>query len=187
MDEAGRGPLVGPVTAAAVVFKATYRGQNLRDSKKLSAKKRLALSKEIEENSLCYSIVSVGPRRIEKLNILGATKLAMRLCAERICKTLGFREGDPNLHFLVDGNFSFGGKYSQEAIIKGDEKIAEISAASIMAKVKRDELMKKLDSLHLGYGFAKHKGYPTREHLNAIETLGPCGAHRRSFRGVRRL
>ncbi len=182
LDEVGRGPLAGPVTAGCVVFRPGYQNDELTDSKKLSAEDRERLAEEIVENSLAFATVSVGPRRIEQLNILGATKAAMCICVRRVYAQLRNQFGlEPELYLLIDGNFSLETPFAGEAIIKGDEKIKLISAASIIAKVARDSLMSRLDSHYPGYGFAQHKGYATAQHRKAVEELGPSCIHRRTF------
>lgn len=187
IDEAGRGPLAGPVTAACVVFPEGYTHPRITDSKKLSAKVRDTLFGEIVHDALAYAVVSVGPRRIEKLNILQATHLAMRLCADRVHEDLRRRvpSGKPvRLHLQIDGNSPIETKFSQETIVKGDSKVLSIGAASILAKVSRDRLMELLDAKYPDYGFRVHKGYPTAAHLAAVARFGPCVAHRRTFAGV---
>ncbi|MBL7661966.1 ribonuclease HII [bacterium] len=181
IDEAGRGPLAGPVTAAAVVLPKAYLNHELRDSKKITPKKRELLYSEIVNSALAYTIVSIGARRIDKLNILQATKLAMLLCAQKLSQHLR----DVNLYFLVDGNHFFlpeqATSYLGEPIIKGDDQIAAISAASILAKVTRDRLMSKFAERYPAYEFEKHKGYGTALHCQRIEEFGPCTIHRQSF------
>jgi len=196
VDEAGRGPLAGPVTAACVVFTPQYHNEKITDSKKLSEKQREILYDEIIKNALAYSIVSVDQNRIDQLNILGATKLAMFYAVKRVHNRLlniftdTAAELNPHIKILIDGNrlitplhnSDFGAKLYQEAIVKGDAKIPQISAASILAKVTRDRLMLKIAELYPGYGFEIHKGYPTKAHYEKIKQLGPCAVHRRSFR-----
>lgn len=181
IDEAGRGPLAGPVTAAAVVLPSGYSHNEINDSKQLSEKKREALYDEIRTVAVAYSVVSVGPRRIEALNIREATKLAMRLCARRIITQLG----GASVYFLVDGNMAIGSDFENEPIIKGDEKVLAIAAASILAKVTRDSLMQSLHQIFPSYGFGIHKGYPTKLHRDKIRELGPTRFHRRTFAGVK--
>ena len=199
VDEAGRGPLAGPVTAACVVFAPQYHNEKITDSKKLSEKRREILYDEIIENSLAYSIVSVGPNRIDKLNILGATKLAMFYAVQRVynqlCRIFSTSahttaELNSSIQILIDGNqpieplykSDFGATLYQEAIVKGDAKIAQISAASILAKVTRDRLMLKIAKLYPEYNFEIHKGYPTKAHYEKIKEFGVCSVHRKSFR-----
>jgi len=174
VDEAGRGPLAGPVVAAAVVFKEGFSHPLIRDSKTLSEQQREKLFDYIREAASSWSIIAVGPRRIEQLNILQATKLAMRLAVERISADL----------VLVDGNQPIVCRLPQQTVIGGDRLHVQISAASILAKVWRDRLMKQLAVRYPGYGFEKHAGYPTPAHKKAILTLGPSRIHRRTFAGV---
>jgi len=181
VDEAGRGPLAGPVTAAAVILEPGYLNPKITDSKKLSEKKRDLLYDEIIKESLAYSIVSVGARRIDQLNILRASLHAMDLAAERISKIVDTN----NICFLIDGNFAIGNKFQSEPIIKGDGKIQSIAAASILAKVTRDRLMDVLEARYPGYEFSKHKGYPTKLHKEKICSLRPSPVHRNTFRGVK--
>ena len=179
IDEAGRGPLAGPVTAAAVVLNADYKNPRIRDSKKLNHSQREKLFEEIILNSLCYSIINIDHQEIDKHNIRQATLIAMRKAAQEIINTF------PKASFLIDGNMTLGESFCSEAIVKGDDKLTCISAASILAKVSRDRQMGSLDQLFPNYGFAKHKGYPTKDHREAIRKLGPCSIHRRTFAGVK--
>jgi ribonuclease HII len=174
VDEAGRGPLAGPVVAAAVVFDESFSDARIRDSKALSTQQREKLFDYIKETALSWSIIAVGPRRIDKLNILQATKLAMKLAVERVQADL----------VLVDGNQPIICSLPQKTVIGGDRLHVQISAASILAKVWRDRLMDDLAARYPGYGFEKHAGYPTPAHKAAIQTLGPCRIHRRTFAGV---
>jgi ribonuclease HII len=176
VDEAGRGPLVGNVVAAAVILDPGNPIVGLADSKKLSEKKRNALFNEITCKALAYSIASASPAEIDTLNILHASLLAMKRAVEALAI-------QPD-HVMVDGNRLPVWHYSAEAIIKGDDKEACISAASILAKVTRDREMFILDSLHPAYGFAQHKGYPTRVHFEKLKLHGPLPEHRRSFAPV---
>ena len=175
IDEVGRGPLAGPVVAAAVVFNQGYFNPEIKDSKKLSAKKREYLVEVIKAKAVSWAIVAVGPRRIEQINILQATKLAMSLAAARVKADL----------FLVDGIVRIDSCVTQQTVIGGDNTHVEISAASIIAKVWRDKLMVKLAGKYPGYGFEKHVGYGTKAHCAAIAALGPCRIHRLSFGGVK--
>ncbi len=187
IDEAGRGPLAGPVTAACVVLPPDIGGVVLDDSKRLTPARREAAFDQIRQLALAYSIVSVGHRRIEKINIREATRLAMRLAAARVWSVLCAEDSCfpfTGLHCLVDGDMPLGEGFSSEAIVKGDQKVPAISAASILAKVTRDRLMLVLDSRYPGYGFAKHKGYGTKEHYKQLSILGPSPVHRLTFRGV---
>lgn len=184
IDEAGRGPLAGPVTAACVCFRKGYRNKHICDSKQIVAEKREELFPVIQQQAIAWAIVSVGPRRIEKLNILQASKLAMRLAAEKVWRGLRFRDDNANVHFLVDGNARLETNLSHETIIKGDETKVAISAASILAKVTRDRLMASLDERYPGYGLVDHKGYATEFHRQKIRELGPSRIHRTTFAGV---
>lgn len=175
VDEAGRGPLAGPVVAAAVILPKDYSDPAITDSKKLSAKKREYLYEQIIRDAEAYAIVAVGARRIDQHNILRASLLAMKFAAQRV---------RPDFVY-VDGNFKMPWDIPQEAVIGGDAKIIQISAASILAKVYRDRLMKMLALKYPGYGLERHAGYPTKLHLDAIKTLGPSRIHRREFRGVK--
>ena len=177
-DEAGRGPLAGPVVGAVVILPKRFRDERIQDSKKLSAAKREYLSEYIKEVAIAYAIVAVGHTRIERINIREASRLAMGLALERVR-----RKVEPTL-LLVDGNMELFTNLPQRAVIKGDSLHIQISAASIIAKVWRDALMKKLDSKYPGYGLAGHAGYPTAAHRDFIATKGPSRIHRKTFRGV---
>jgi ribonuclease HII len=177
VDEAGRGPLAGPVVAAAVILDDLRPIKGLADSKKLTALRRDKLFDEIRANALCCSIAEATVQEIDQLNILQATLLAMRRAVE------GLRLKPHKV--LVDGNRLPVLKIPCEAIVKGDAKIKAISAASILAKVHRDRLCLQLHDAHPAYGFDVHKGYPTPTHLAALQTHGACEAHRRSFAPVR--
>lgn len=174
VDEAGRGPLAGPVVAAAVVFPSGYANPAIKDSKQLSPKERERLTRLIKHEAVAWSIKAVGARRIEAFNIRSATRLAMSLAVR----------GLPADLVLVDGDMPIDTCLPQETIIDGDALRVEISAASILAKTYRDHLMRLLDAKYPGYGLAKHAGYPTQAHRQAIERLGPSRVHRRTFKGV---
>ncbi len=174
MDEVGRGPLAGPVVAAVCVFEQGYKNPEIKDSKQLSRKKRESLIERIKCDALEWAIVAVGPRRIEILNIREASRLAMSLALKRVVADL----------VLVDGNVPIVTDLPQQTIVGGDRLQVEISAASILAKVWRDNLMLKLDLRYPGYGLGAHAGYPTVTHRDAIALLGPSKIHRRTFRGV---
>ena len=173
VDEAGRGPLAGPVCAAAVILPRGLVIPGLNDSKKLSEKRREALYGEITQKALHWAVAFASVEEIEALNILGATYLAMN----RAIAGLGV---EPEL-VLIDGNRAKGVEHNCKCVVGGDGKCADIAAASIIAKVTRDRLMCELDEKYPGYGFAKHKGYGTAAHYAAIRELGPCEAHRPSF------
>jgi ribonuclease HII len=177
IDEAGRGPLAGRVYAAAVILDPDKPIKGLSDSKKLTEKKRDALFDEIINKSLSHSISYASHEEIDKINILQASFLAMH-------RTIDTIEHKFDL-VLIDGrDFPFE-QYKGEAIIKGDSKIPEIMAASILAKVSRDRHMMEMDKLYPEYQFAKHKGYPTKLHRDLLTKHGPCPIHRKSFRGVK--
>jgi ribonuclease HII len=177
VDEVGRGPLAGPVVAAAVILDDLHPVKGLRDSKTLGPTTRERLAAEIRAKALCVSVAAASVDEIDRLNILQATLLAMRRAVEGLRLT-------PQ-QVLVDGNRLPSLKMPAEAIVKGDTKVAAIAAASIVAKVHRDALLCELHAVHPAYGFADHKGYPTPEHLAALRAHGPCPAHRRSFAPVR--
>jgi ribonuclease HII len=177
VDEAGRGPLAGPVVAAAVILDELRPIRGLADSKLLSPRRREKLFDEIRAKALCVSVAEASVEEIDRLNILQATLLAMRRAVE------GLRLVPQSV--LVDGNRLPVLKVPTEAIVKGDATVPAISAASIIAKVQRDRLCAELHALWPGYGFDGHKGYPTPEHLDALRRLGACPAHRRSYAPVR--
>ncbi len=176
IDEAGRGPLAGPVVAAACILDKDVRILGLDDSKKLSEKKREALYDEIVSKALAYSVVRVEASRIDEINILNATKEAMRTCVRELTDK-GF---DPQI-LLIDAVKLEGTGKTVVPIIKGDAKSNSIAAASILAKVTRDRIMKEYDEVYPGYGFSKHKGYGTAEHYAAIREKGMTDIHRRTF------
>ena len=173
VDEAGRGPLAGPVCAAAVILPRGLVIEGLNDSKKLTEKRRESLYGEITSSAEAYGIAFASVEEIEELNILGATYLAMN----RAIAALG-REIDLA---LIDGNRNAGIEYPSRAVVKGDSLCASIAAASVLAKVTRDRYMTELDERYPGYGFAKHKGYGTKAHYAAIRELGASPVHRPSF------
>jgi ribonuclease HII len=179
VDEAGRGPLAGPVVAAAVVLAPSRPIAGLRDSKQLSPAQREGLAARIRAGALAFGIGRAEAEEIDRLNILRATLLAMR----RAVESLPVRP----IRALVDGNRCPELPCACEAIVRGDASVPAISAASILAKVARDAEMAALDAAWPGYGFALHKGYPTRLHLEALARLGPSPVHRHSFGPVRRL
>ena len=179
VDEAGMSPLAGPVSAAAVILKPGTRITGIDDSKKLDANSREALAKEIKEKAASWSVAFVEVEEIDTINIYWAGILAMRRAVEGL--------GVVPQHLLIDAKRLKEIAIPQQAIIKGDAKSASIAAASILAKVSRDALMRTLDTRHPGYGFADHKGYPVRAHYTALAQLGACPAHRRSFGPVREV
>ena len=172
IDEAGRGPLAGPVAASCVILNESHIPEGINDSKKLSPKKREKLFEEIMASAI-VSCALVDEKTIDRINILEATKLAMRRAAAEMPEKPDF--------IFIDGNFIIGACEREQAVIGGDAKSASIAAASIIAKVTRDRLMLRLDEEYPMYGFAKHKGYGTREHLENLLKYGPCPYHRRSF------
>ncbi|MDT7835448.1 ribonuclease HII [Aquabacterium sp. OR-4] len=177
VDEAGRGPLAGPVVAAAVILDELHPIAGLADSKALTARRREKLFDEIRAKALACCIAEASVEEIDRLNILHATMLAMKRAVE------GLRL--PPHKVLVDGNRLPVLKMPGEAIVKGDAKVPAISAASILAKVHRDRLCEALHAQHPQYGFATHKGYPTADHLAALRQHGACPQHRRSYAPVR--
>ncbi len=179
-DEAGRGPLAGNVVAAAVILDPQRPLAGLDDSKKLSVKKREYLAQEIKRYALAWSVVSISPAQIDEMNILRASLYAMQ---QAVCR-LSVRPD----HVFVDGNHLPDNlPCDSSAIIKGDARVAEISAASILAKVERDAQMLVLHQRYPQYGFDAHKGYPTKTHREKLLEFGPCPEHRRSFAPVRQL
>ncbi|MDN3716215.1 ribonuclease HII [Vibrio breoganii] len=178
VDEVGRGPLVGDVVTAAVILDPDNPIEGVTDSKALSEKKRQALFPEIKEKALAWSVGRCSPEEIDHLNILHATMLAMTRAIEGLSVQPDFA--------LIDGNRVPDLAMPGLAVVKGDLRVAEISAASIIAKVVRDEEMIELDKKHPEFGFAKHKGYPTKAHFEAIEQHGVIAEHRKSFKPVKR-
>ncbi|SIQ88582.1 RNase HII [Aeromonas sp. RU39B] len=178
VDEVGRGPLVGDVVTAAVILDPARPIVGLNDSKKLSEKKRLALFDEIRDKALAFAIGRASPREIDELNILHATMLAMQRAVAGLAIT-------PEQVF-IDGNRCPALPMQARAVVKGDSLVPAISAASILAKVTRDAEMSELDLRHPEYGFARHKGYPTAEHLAVLAERGPLPEYRQSFKPVRR-
>jgi len=179
VDEAGAGPLCGDVVAAAVILDPNNPIEALNDSKKLSEKKREALFPEIKEKAISYCIARATVEEIDTINILHARMLAMTRAVRGL-------KVQPE-YALIDGNRLPELDMPGTAIIKGDALVAAISAASILAKVQRDHEMKALDEQYPGYGLAKHKGYPTKAHIEALEKLGPCDIYRKTFGPVKRL
>ena len=176
VDEAGRGPLAGPVVAAAVILPDDCLLDGLDDSKKLSRTKRESIFEEIKNISICYAIGIVEPQEIDKINILRAALLAMEISVKKLTTKPDY--------LLIDGNQRTSLMLIQETIVKGDSKSCSIAAASILAKVTRDTIMEEYHSIYPEYNFRSHKGYPTKEHYAAIREHGPCPIHRRTFRGV---
>lgn len=178
VDEAGRGPLAGPVVVSAVILPEAYDLEFLDDSKRLSAVKRERLAPLIEAQALAYSVVFVEAEEVDRINILQATMNGMRRAVEKL-------EPAPGL-VLVDGNRAPELSCEVQTIIGGDGLIASISAASVLAKVHRDRQMQSLHEQYPDYGFDRHKGYPTAYHLDRLRVLGPCPVHRTSFAPVRK-
>jgi ribonuclease HII len=177
VDEVGRGPLAGDVVTAAVILDPQKIIIGLNDSKKLSEKRRNSLFEEIKENALCYSIARCSVEEIDEINILQASLLAMKRAVENLSI-------QPE-HVLVDGNKIPDWRYNAEAVVKGDARVECIAAASILAKVTRDREMVAWDKIYPGFGFAKHKGYPTQLHRDALKKLGITPIHRRSYAPVK--
>jgi ribonuclease HII len=178
VDEVGRGPLAGPVVAAAVILDPDRPIQGLKDSKKLTSARREALDAAIRDGAVAWALGVCSPVEIDRLNILRASLLAMRRAVEALAVCPEFA--------LVDGNRCPELAVPAHPVVRGDSLVPAISAASIIAKVYRDRLMQELDASHPGYGLADHKGYPTPVHLDALERLGPSACHRASFAPVRR-
>ena len=173
IDEAGRGPLAGPVCAAAVILPPDWEPAGLDDSKKLSASKREALYKEITEKAVSWAVAFASEKEIDEVNILQATFLAMRRALSGLDRAPDFA--------LVDGNRDPGLGIPTRCEVKGDGRFACIAAASVLAKVSRDRFMDEMDEAYPQYGFLRHKGYPTKAHYLALAQYGPCPIHRRSF------
>ncbi len=178
VDEVGRGPLVGDVVTAAVILDPDNPIEGLNDSKKLSEKKRLALLPEIKEKALAWAVGRCSPQEIDELNILQATMVAMQ-------RAIAGLNVQPEF-VLIDGNRCPELPMDAQAVVKGDLRVAEISAASIIAKVVRDNEMEELDKQYPQFGFARHKGYPTKAHFEAIDQHGVIDEHRKSFKPVKK-
>ncbi len=194
VDEAGRGPLAGPVVSAAVILPHDFSCVGIDDSKKLSEKKRNALFPKIKEQAIAVATGISSHEEIDQINILQASLLSMKRAVENLCIPPDLP--DPNLldpdllspdYLLIDGKFTIDTNIDQEAIIKGDSRSISIAAASIIAKVTRDAIMKDLHELYPQYNFIRHKGYPTKAHKEAVLKHGPCPVHRRTFRGVKEV
>jgi len=176
VDEAGRGPLAGPVVAAAVILPAGFRSDLIRDSKKLSAAARNRARTLIAAEAVSFAFALSTHDEIDDINILQASLLAMRRAVELLSPAPDF--------LYVDGNRPIPCSVAQETLVAGDSRCLSVMAASIVAKVARDGMMEEYDRAYPGYSFSAHKGYPTKEHLEAIRRLGPCPIHRKTFRGV---
>jgi len=177
VDEAGRGPLAGPVVAAAVIVPAELSLPGLKDSKRLTPEARDVLDVEIRERALALAVTEVGVREIERLGILAASLKAMAQAVKALAVL-------PEM-VLVDGHLPLPLAYPQQPVVKGDDRCPAIAAASILAKVHRDRCMQAHHRRYPQYNFARHKGYATPEHLEALRSWGPCAIHRRTFKGVR--
>ena len=182
VDEAGRGPLAGPVVAAAVILPPDYRNPLISDSKSLSPARRERAFSVISDEAVACAVAVASPEEIDEINILQASLLAMRRAVEALPFPPDFLFVDGN-HRIPCGRRILCGLL-QEPLIGGDGRCLSVAAASILAKVTRDRIMAELDLEYPGYGFAGHKGYPTPKHFEAIRRLGPCPVHRRTFRGV---
>jgi ribonuclease HII len=178
VDEVGRGPLVGSVVAAAVILDPKAPIDGLTDSKKLTARRRESLDVLIRERALAFAVAEASAEEVDSLNIYHATHLAMRRAVDALAPQAEY--------LLVDGNRLPGHALPGQAVVKGDARHPAIAAASILAKVARDAQMAELDLRYPEYGFARHKGYPTKEHLAALEAHGPLAEHRKSFAPVQR-
>lgn len=180
LDEAGRGPIAGPVTAAAVIFPADYQNDKINDSKQLSAKRRDELAKVIKRDALAFAIVFINPKTIDKINILEAARLAMETALHNLNHKYDL--------VITDAMELFHEKCRVIPLIKGDAKVLAIAAASILAKTARDEYMDKLDEKYPEYQFKKHKGYPTSLHLSLLKKYGPIkGLYRYSYKPVKNV
>jgi ribonuclease HII len=179
VDEVGRGPLAGDVVAAVVILDQSHGIHGLADSKQLTPERREALFEQITTHATAFAVARASVAEIDSINILQASLLAMTRAVAALPHKPDF--------IYVDGNRCPRWSYASEAVVKGDSRIAAIAAASIMAKVTRDREMQALDKTYPGYGLAQHKGYPTPFHLQALQELGPCPIHRRSFRPVAEL
>jgi len=179
IDEAGRGPLAGPVVSAAVILPHDFSCKGINDSKKLSEKKRNAFFPVIKKQAICVAKRLSSHHEIDQINILQASLLSMRRAVENLSIPPDF--------LLIDGKFTLDITIDQTAVIKGDSKSISIAAASIIAKVTRDAIMKELHEKYPRYNFIQHKGYPTKAHKEAILKYGPCPVHRRTFKGVKEI
>jgi ribonuclease HII len=177
VDEAGRGPLAGPVVSAAVILPKRFSAEGLTDSKKLTPKKRARLFKQIRSRAIAIGVGVVEPETIDRINILQASLLSMSLAVKKLSVPPDF--------LLIDGKFAIETDVNQRAIIKGDSLSISISAASVIAKVHRDRIMTEYHAEFPCYGFDRHKGYPTKFHKKAIAEYGCCPIHRKTFRGVK--
>lgn len=184
IDEAGRGPLAGPVVSAAVILPENFSCQGITDSKKLSEKKRRTFFPYIKKHAICVATGIASHHEIDQINILQASLLSMKRSVENLSQIPDFIIPD---FLLIDGKFTIEMNIDQSAIVKGDSKSISIAAASIIAKVTRDGIMKKLHATYPLYNFIQHKGYPTKAHKEAILKYGPCPVHRKTFKGVKEV
>ncbi len=182
IDEAGRGPLAGPVVSAAVILPKDFSCPGITDSKKLSEKKRNLFFPIIKEQAVCVATGMASHHEIDQINILQASLLSMKRAVKNLSQAPNFIIPD---FLLIDGKFTIEMDIAQSAIVKGDSKSISIAAASIIAKVTRDSIMKELHEKYPLYNFIQHKGYPTRAHKEAILQHGPCPVHRQTFKGVK--
>lgn len=178
-DEAGRGPLAGAVFAAAVILPARYHLRGLNDSKKLTARQREQLFDQIQNEALAFAIAQVSAQEIDSINIFRASLLAMHKAVAALSVSPDF--------VYVDGTHCPVWPWPSAALVKGDSRLHCIAAASVLAKVARDRELQRMEDVFPGYGFARHKGYATRDHLDALQKLGPCAEHRRSYAPVAAL
>lgn len=176
IDEAGRGPLAGPVIAAAVILPEEYEFNGLNDSKKLSLQKRETLFHQIKSLAIATGVGIVEPKEIDRINILRAALLAMEIAVKNL-------NPQPD-YLLIDGNTRTSLLIPQETVVKGDSRCCSIAAASIIAKVIRDSIMDNYHNIYPEYNFKRHKGYPTKEHFELLKKFGPCPIHRKTFNGV---
>ena len=176
LDEVGRGPMFGPVVAAAVILPHGWRLPGLNDSKLLSEKKRLEFEVEIRANAIAWSVAAIDVETIDRINILQASLLAMRTAVERLALTPDY--------LLIDGINMIDWPCPQQPVVRGDSTSISVAAASVLAKVHRDRMLVELDTVYPGYGLARHKGYCSAEHLEALTRLGPTPLHRKSFAPV---
>ncbi len=184
IDEAGRGPLAGPVVSAAVILPDNFSCDDITDSKKLSEKKRNELYDLIADQAVTVATGVSSHEEIDQINVLQASLLSMKRAVENLSQS-----NNPLLPdlLLIDGKFSINMEIDQEVIVKGDSKSISIASASIIAKVTRDKIMKELHKKYPQYNFIQHKGYPTKAHKEAILKHGPCPFHRKTFRGVKEV
>ncbi len=184
LDEVGRGPMFGPVVAAAVILPKGCRLQGLTDSKQLTEKQRNAFDSSIRDCAVAWAIAVVDVETIDRINIRRASLLAMRIAVERLAVAPDFLLPD---YLLIDGRDTIDWPCPQQAVIQGDARSISIAAASVLAKVHRDQMLVALDAVYPGYGLARHKGYCVTEHLEALRRLGPTPLHRKSFSPVAQL